>query len=363
MGSKSAIQWTDASWTPLRARRRDTGKVGVHCEKVSAGCANCYSETFNRRNLPNQGTGLRFARDQREKVDLFLDERILSEPLRWKRPRRIFVCSQTDLFGEFVTDEQIDRVFAVMALAPTHTFQVLTKRAERMRAYFSSSPNPRELPDRRSAIIETLRSERATSDQWLSPNMEWPLHNVWLGVSCEDQATADERIPHLLATPTAVRFVSAEPLLGPVTLFKHDEDACAWTGPGCFVVQGRTPDTPHEPSEGYDDSHPGLDWVIVGGESGPGARPCDVAWIRTVLDQCRAAGVAPFIKQLGSRPVAAYDRRNEMCWRCDVEGSYGSVAGEEHEHWWHRLRDRKGGEMSEWPADLRVRLFPQGGTT
>jgi len=183
MSSKSKIEWTDATWTPIRARRKDTGKVGVHCVKVSPECANCYSSTFNKRNLPSHGTGLDFTVLNGEKVDIFCDENILLQPLKWKRPRKIFVCSQTDLFGEFVSDEMIDRVFAVMALCPQHTFQLLTKRAERMHKYVSS----------------------ATA-------------NVWIGVTAGTQRSADERNPWLVETPAAVRFVSAEPLLEAVKL-------------------------------------------------------------------------------------------------------------------------------------------------
>jgi protein gp37 len=129
MSENSKIEWTDASWTPVRARRKDNGKVGVACVKVSPACKNCYAERFNMRNLPVHGTGLPYTVEALDQVEIFLDEEMLLVPLKWKKPRKIFVCSQTDLFGEFVPDEMIDRVFAVMALCPQHTFQVLTKRA------------------------------------------------------------------------------------------------------------------------------------------------------------------------------------------------------------------------------------------
>jgi len=252
MSSKSKIEWTDATWTPIRARRKDTGKVGVHCVKVSPECANCYSSTFNKRNLPNHGTGLDFTVLNGEKVDIFCDDNILLQPLKWKRARKIFVCSQTDLFGEFVGYELIDRVFSVMALCPQHTFQLLTKRAERMHKYVSSATA-------HDGIITAMRRFVAGVAA-----IRWPLPNVWIGVTAGTQRSADERNPWLVETPAAVRFVSAEPLLEAVKL-----------------------------------DLTGIDWVIAGGESGYGARPMHPDWARSLRDQCQAAGVAFFMKQWG----------------------------------------------------------------
>lgn len=289
------IQWTATvhpdgritpgeTWNPIRARalaEPGKDKLGWHCERVSPGCQHCYAETINRQRF---GTGLPYNRASRDAVDVFIDERKLTLPLHWRNPRRVFVCSMTDLFGEWVPDEFIDRVFAVMALTPQHTYQVLTKRPERMRAFLNECPY-------------------GTPDK-----------NIWLGVSAEDQKRADERIPALLATPAAVRFISCEPLLGPVQM-------AHWL----TVLPG---------GSAYEAV---LDWVIAGGESGPGARPCNIGWIRDVVGQCRNAGVPVFVKQLGANAVD------------DVVAGTGFRLA---------LRDRKGGDPSEWPADLRVREWP-----
>lgn len=301
MGAATAISWTDATWTPVRARVKDdaaaiaeqkgyesliqiagemAGRVGPHCEKASPGCQNCYSETNNARCLPHNGTGLPFDRRSRNLVDIFLDEKILLQPLRWKKGRRIFVCSQTDLFGEFVPDELIDRAFAVMALCPQHTFQVLTKRAERMERWATERTGSSRAIDVR--IYKHVFRENGGPLGNAFPG--WPLPNVWMGASCEDQRRADERIPHLLRTPAAVRFLSCEPLLEEIDL--DSEEANGLHALGC-------------------DCAPKIDWVIAGAESGLGARPCSEDWIRSLRDQCQAAGTAFFYKQwaVGGRKV------------------------------------------------------------
>lgn len=312
MSDGTKIQWTDASWTPIRARRRDglpnKGGGGWACQRVSAGCQNCYAATINKR----LGTGFDYDAKGIAASDIYLDEKALTQPLHWRRPRRIFVCSMTDLFGEWVPDEMIDRVFAVMALAPQHTFQVLTKRPARMRRYLSN--------DDRMYVLRSMIEELTEG----YTKCRWPLPNVWLGVSVEDQQRADERIPELLATPAEVRFISCEPLLGPVNLRAVKPDAFSiidaldgsweqslpeWEGNVEYV-----PDGPH------------IDWIIGGGESGPGARPCDVGWARSVVRQCQAAGVAVFYKQGGAAN------------RCP--------------------HDRKGGHFECFPDDLKVREFP-----
>jgi protein gp37 len=207
MSDKTKIEWTDATWTPLRARHRDTGKLGWHCQKVSAGCENCYAERFNRR----LGTGGDYRVKDRDRLELFLDERMLTQPLRWKKPRQVFVCSTTDLFADFVPDEMIDQVFAVMSLASQHTYQVLTKRAERMQQYLSN-------PDLEDRLTELWQGDDPDKQTW---NVMLPLKNCWLGVSVEDQKTADERIPWLLKTPAVVRWISYEPALGSVDLRRY----------------------------------------------------------------------------------------------------------------------------------------------
>lgn len=336
MGASTAISWSDSTWTPLRARVKQdaaaiaeqkgygslvqiakdmAGRVGPHCEKASAGCQNCYSETNNARCLPRNGTGLPFDRRSRDLVDIHLDEKILLQPLRWKKGRRIFVCSQTDLFGEFVPDELIDRVFAVMALCPQHTFQVLTKRADRMAAYLAERwivPGSvcewdGALAQVHKSIVAMLPTLPARLLNAISSRLDakypdsegegflrrWPLPNVWLGVSVEDQRRADERIPHLLRTPAGVRFLSCEPLLEDLRLWKlasldyHQNTIGYETYPLSGMQAMPDCDWPH----------PKIDWVIVGAESGPGARPCSEDWIRSLRDQCQTAGTAFFYKQ------------------------------------------------------------------
>ena len=212
-----------------------------------------------------------------------LHEDRLSLPLKWRKPQRVFVDSMSDLFHPTVPDEYVDKVFAVMALASRHTFIVLTKRPERMRAYTHQASG------RIADTIIRLRRERGDTDMAVVPlphvqpgTAWWPLPNVWLGTSVEDQAAADKRIPHLLETPAAVRFLSCEPLLGPVDLWGAKYPAANGG------LQGAVTTWPG-----------GVDWVITGGESGHGARPADPDWFRQIRDQCKATGVAYFHKQAG----------------------------------------------------------------
>lgn len=304
MGAHTKIEWTDASWTPVRARVWDiqddgSGKerIGWHCTHVSDGCRNCYAETMNRR----LGTGRdykpgelyredRKGRDNGE-VKPFLDEKMLLAPLRWKKPRMIFVCSMTDLFADFVSDEQIDRVIAVMALCPQHTFQVLTKRADRMRDYCSTIQKNGRWLQMEDVALKLGYEPRGRHDfgfDFISHKQFLP--NVWLGVSTERQKEADERIPHLLQTPAAVRFISAEPLLGPIDLTNlggATMNLNAFTGEASHLLGMKAK------------TLGGLDWVIVGGESGTGARPMHPDWARSLRDRCAAAGVPMFFKQWG----------------------------------------------------------------
>jgi protein gp37 len=215
MGEKTGIEWTDSTWNPIRARNLATGKIGWHCEHVSDGCKHCYSESMNRR----LGTGLGFKPGHRSDVEIFLDEKILLAPLRWKTPRRIFVNSMSDTFAEFVKDEWLDRMFAVMALAPQHMFQVLTKRPERMREYMTTpvqgswagrvtrvDPDGTAHPEWdaawrvRSVLVDILPKVPAAALNDATAYLDelygedgcdgfmprWPLPNVWLGVSAED---------------------------------------------------------------------------------------------------------------------------------------------------------------------------------
>lgn len=197
----TSIEWTDKSWNPVRARlRSDPSVIGWHCEHASPGCEHCYSETRNRSGRCNMGTKLPYKPGHRKDVEVYLDEAQLLKPLGWKKGRKIFVCSMTDLFADFVTDEMRDRIFAVMALCPQHTFQVLTKRADRMRVYMTTGRHVEIQSKTRSFGLDELkRRERMQGHVYRGALL--PLPNVWLGISVEDQQRADERIPDLLATP------------------------------------------------------------------------------------------------------------------------------------------------------------------
>lgn len=253
MGDKTKIEWTDATWNPV------TG-----CTKVSAGCAHCYAERMFKRPYPG-----------RDFTDVRTHPERLDWPLRWRgskqaraegRPSRIFVNSMSDLFHESVSKEFIADVVVTMSRSK-HVFQILTKRPHRMLALFGN-----------------LKARWGPFDNPIPGDAErYPLPNVWLGVSVEDQATADERIPLLLQTSADVRFVSYEPALRPVDFRK-------WIP----AFAGMTNE-----SHAREGGHPLLDWLIAGGESGPKARPSHPDWFRSARDQCQAAGVPFFFKQWG----------------------------------------------------------------
>lgn len=294
MADGTAIEWTDATWNPV------TG-----CSVVSPGCTNCYAMRLAGTRLKHHPTRAGLTVDTKAgpvwNGQVRLNREALHQPLGWKRPRMIFVCAHGDLFHEAVPDEWIDQVFAVMALCPQHTFQVLTKRSARMRDYLNWSQRPyriasaalsvgRNLPDGHPSWSRS-RWKHSPIRGCTAPTI-WPLPNVWLGVSAEDQRRADERIPELLDTPAAIRFVSAEPLLGPIDLRSIDisgDDEILPLGAGWL---DRLEDGEVESSR--------LDWVIVGGESGPGARPMHPDWARSIRDQCAAADVPFFFKQWGA---------------------------------------------------------------
>lgn len=328
MSVATSIEWTDTTWNPVRG-----------CSRVSEGCRHCYAERQAVRAVGGRMAG--FVRSTPEgprwtgKVDLVPEK--LAEPLGWKKPRRVFVNSMSDLFHEALPDEAIAAVFGVMAAAPQHTFQVLTKRPERMRRFLSQR-------DPWSTFKAAARSHGVAAPKSVPESVDWsrdPLPNVWLGVSIEDQVSAGERIPHLLATPAQVRFVSAEPLLGRIMLDAIPVGRDVWNALDRVEAADAV-------AEG--DCGSALDWVIVGGESGFGARPVDVAWIRDVVGQCRAANVPVFVKQLGA--FAMTDARDEALPHRRQNG-VGTLSALRL-----ALRDAKGGDPSEWPADLRVREFP-----
>lgn len=285
MADQSKIEWTDSTWNPV------TG-----CTKVSPGCDHCYAETFAERWRGTPGHHFENG------FDVTLRPERLDQPLRWKKPRRIFVNSMSDLFHDAVPDRFIGQVFETMAAANQHTFQLLTKRHGRMRSLLNQW------------------SEHATKGCYCPPDQggcsapvdvlhgTWPLPNVWLGVSVENQQWAETRIPALLETPAAVRFISAEPLLGPVDLRK-------------LVVRSRVIDClggdVTDPSDGavICGMPSVLDWVIVGGESGPGARPMHPDWARSLRDQCQGKAAFHF-KQWGAYRWIAGSRWNAetVCW-------------------------------------------------
>lgn len=380
MSNQSDIQWCDSTWNPTAG-----------CSPKSPGCAHCYAETMSRRQQAMAQADAKAGRDPGKKR-FYLDvignngrwngrvntvEEALTIPLGWKKPRKIFVNSMSDLFWgepddlvfarrhrvehpEPVPFEFIDKVFAVMALCPQHTFQILTKRPKRMAEYMNRMPSKwssldpqaysRNHSDELYRIAGAAKRMIENGDSWELDR--WPLPNVWLGTSTENQKTADERIPWLLKCPAAVRFISAEPLLGPVNPF----NSCpACHGEGSF----------QDSTEGGIwvrcdcRANMGLHWVITGGESGSGARPCDVAWIRSIVRQCKEAGTACFVKQLGAIPTI-------QCPYCKrtvgkVPSGFTDYCCKEHKQFiadLEKVKDSKGGNMSEWPEDLRVRQMP-----
>lgn len=319
MAETTGISWCDSTFNPWRG-----------CAKVSPGCAHCYAETMSGRNPAVLGewgpNGVR----------VIASESYWRQPVTWNRKAeraglraRVFCASLADVFEDRPDlDAPRARLLELINFTESLDWLLLTKRPE-------------------NVILLLERCFRLCGLDTLQMVEDWckgrPPPNVWLGVSVEDQQRADERIPHLLRTPAAVRFLSAEPLLGPV-------DLRGWlTDGGCYG-----PGSPAQEFAGK----PQIDWLIVGGESGPGARPCRVEWVRSVVEQCRAAGVACFVKQLGSNPTWTYWAGKPMV---PIEQPYCATSHEYPDgiQAKTRLRDKKGGGPSEWPEDLRVREFPR----
>jgi protein gp37 len=268
MGDRSGIEWTDATWNPV------TG-----CDRVSEGCDHCYAQTLARRLKLMGNPRYQLDGDPRTSgpgFGLNLHPDKLTEPLTWSRPRRVFVNSMSDLFHDDVPDGFIANVFGVMAVAQHHQFQILTKRPGRMASLLA------RLEDEARGFAAWHENSRTTMSG--PGTILWPLPNVWLGTSVENQRWADIRIPKLLQTPAAVRFLSCEPLLGPIDLHLDN-------------VRGA------------------LAWVIVGGESGVGARPMDASWARSLRDQCVGSSVLFFFKQWGGiTPKAGGRTLDERTW-------------------------------------------------
>lgn len=336
MAQLTQIEWTDMVWNFLRG-----------CRRVSEGCTNCYAE---RQAIRHAGPGGSYEglvkstpNGPRWTGKLSYHEDILLAPLRRKKPTKYFVNSMSDLFYQEVTDEMLDKAFAVMSLTPQHTYQILTKRPERAYEYLANRGSWPLLTMMESLMSKEERANGPRSRTAFAKRLggvelseiDWPLRNVWLGVSCEDQKTADKRIPLLLKTPAAVRWVSAEPLLGPIDFHVWLPDE--WSG-------GARQDAP------YGDTPP-LDWIVVGGESGPHSRPFDVAWATEIVRQCKSTDVPVFVKQIGAKP---YNSGGDP-WKSPgsivvpVDSNVRTI----------NFRDKKGADVGEWPPHINVRQMPE----
>lgn len=306
----TAIEWTHRPGTVGRTWNPTKG-----CSRKSEGCRHCYAEQQAAR-IVRMGKGKPTPYDGLVKLVngearwtgvVNLVPEVLAQPLKWRQPSTVFVNSMSDLFHESLTNEQIAAVFGVMAACQDHTFLILTKRAERLPKWYGWLRGPSEdtFTMQQRGIVSAPNTARALLDaayEYLGkarkPELDaawkrleddpWPLPNVWIGVSVENQDAADERIPELLRAPAAVRFLSCEPLLGPVDL-RHVQHE------GTFEVDALTGD--HGVTRPLAGRGPRVDWVIAGCESGSSARPCDVTWLSSLRDQCTAAGVPYFLKQ------------------------------------------------------------------
>jgi len=269
------IEWADKTANPLKVKGTQPGAAypgGNYCEMITSGCALCFAGILNSRANRFGGNGLKYGgTNQAAAPEMELNIDMLKSWSRMRKSNKIFVCSMTDWAGAWVKDWQMFAMLDAMRAAPKQTFMLLTKRPERM--------------------------SRTVSDWLMTSGLAQVPGNIWLGISAENQAALDDRLPHLISTPVAVRFLSLEPLLGPIHL--------GW--PGMQFI----------------------DWVIVGGESGTGARPLDVKWVSGILAQCQAVGVPTFVKQLG--------------------GHWAKAAGAQH---------KKGGLPDEWPEEMRLQMWP-----
>ncbi|MEU1133545.1 phage Gp37/Gp68 family protein [Streptomyces sp. NPDC005900] len=302
MATDSSIEWTDKTWSPV------TG-----CDRISPGCDHCYALTMAKR-LKGMGQA-KYQNDGDPRTSgpgfgLTVHPDVLTEPLRWKKPRKVFVNSMSDLFHARVPRDFLARVFAVMAATPQHTYQILTKRPERAARILTdlcrcgAGHPPGEHFRSSMEWASTSHSETYVPglEHGIYHRSSWPLPNVWIGTSIES-ADYVRRADALREIPAAVRFISAEPLLGPV------------------------------PNLDLSD----IDWLIIGGESGPGARPLQIDWVEDLLVNAAETATAPFVKQLGS------------VWARDTTYAGKSVAAH---------KDTKGGKPQYWPAHLRVREYP-----
>lgn len=356
---------TSIEWTAWPGTRGKVWNPTRGCSRVSPGCGagkgvgGCYAErqafrfsqpTERTPHPPYEGLVQLGKQGSRwtGKVPLVVD--MLGLPTRWRGRSTVFVNSMSDLFHEALSNEAIAAVFGVMAACQRHTFIVLTKRADRMRRWFEWVEADGASPDH---VVSTCASNYIDVDCIAQP---WPLPNVVIGVSVENQEWADKRIPHLLATPAACRMVSYEPALGPVD-FTNIAIGDDW-GVNALVADAYA--TGYAGTSHILKRHPAIDWLVLGGESGPGARPFDIEWARTTIVACRTVGVPVYVKQLGRRPVdserlygvyAPEDLRSIRAGAdlgCSVDCPPNLVM----------LWDRKGADMSKWPDNLQVRELP-----
>ncbi len=345
MSDNSTIQWTNTTWNPVRG-----------CAIVSKGCKNCYAmrqaHRFSGAGKAYEGLTMLSNAGPVWNGKITLVPQILRYPLTLKKPRKIFVNSMSDLFHEDVPFEFIASVFAIMSVTTRHTYQILTKRPERMVEFFEWVHEEHESHE--FDADDRIHEHWPKDIPWKGYDNCGPLYpyeNVHIGVSIEDMASANKRIKLLKKVPAAVRWLSMEPLLENIDLqdLEGGDNALA-----TIRVE------PGEHGEGVEyPIKPDIDWVVIGGESGPGARPFNIEWARSIIRDCRYAGVPCFVKQLGSRP-------HENCSKCDGKGYYHighspdwceKCGGAQYE--FLNLIDPKGGDMVEWPEDLRVREFPK----
>jgi protein gp37 len=270
------ISWTDRTWNPIRG-----------CTRVSDGCRHCYAERmayrFSGPGKPYEGLVKKVGNEARWTGEIKLVEKDLELPYSWLKPQRVFVNSMSDLFHEKVPFAYVDRVIEVMAGADTHTYQILTKRPARMLEYF------------KTRYTEQVATKPILMSRETNLCIDWPQPHIWFGVSVENQAVADERIPLLLQLPAAIRFLSCEPLLGPLSLRSTPMGTDPFVVRNWLEYNQRVHDDKFNPI-----TYNRIDWVIVGGESGPGARPMHPDWPKTLRDQCTAARVPFHFKQWGA---------------------------------------------------------------
>jgi protein gp37 len=346
------------SANPLKYRRKSDGKVVWSCVKMSAGCKNCYSETIALR----YHRGKLFNAANMEELEPFMDDAELRKMLNAKTVggvqvsgSRCFVGDMSDLFGAWVPDTLLDRLFAVFAMRADVTWMVLTKRAERIRDYLASAGDSATQDRWEQAAAEIAQSPCAVG---IVDERRFPLSNVWCGVSAEDQKNCDERIAFLLQVPAAVRFVSFEPLLGAIKV--PEGFFCG----RCAPMLGTSPHATLGPK--------GISWAILGGESGNGARPFRLDHAVQLKRQCVRAGIATFFKQMGGNVLVPYyesDGHELRDWALDFRDEVLWPGGEVHsEHDGQpppgsmirvKLKSKKGNDLSEWPEELRLRQFPR----